>query len=165
MIDRKKTEEKVKRILKENDMFKVPVDPIALAKKFSIDVKNAVFDDSTMSGMIAKRDRKAMILVNINDSPFRKRFTIAHELGHYFLHLDNGGEFVDNITDLFRGDFEIEEGDKKEIEANYFAAALLMNEELIRLKWPQYKDIDSMANLFKVSREAMSIRLKNLRLI
>ena len=35
------------------------------------------------------------MLVNHRDPPFRKRFTIAHELGHYFLHLLGDGEYMD----------------------------------------------------------------------
>lgn len=165
MIDKKKIESKVKQILNENDAFGIPVDPIKLSKKFKIEVKNAVFSDSSLSGMVAKREGKTVILVNINDSPYRKRFTIAHELGHYFMHLEQGGEFIDNLTDLFRGDQETDVTKTVEVEANYFAAALLMNEELIRNKWAQLLDIESMAEVFKVSKEAMGIRLNSLGLI
>lgn len=79
-----------------------PVDPVQIAKREGVSVHNALFSDSDLSGLIAKRGSETSILVNKNDAPFRKRFTIAHELGHHFLHLQEDGEFVDSTVDLFR---------------------------------------------------------------
>ena len=164
MKNKKNIENEAKDLLKTNDLFNIPVNPIELAKLFNIEVKHAVFDDPSLSGMVAKRDDKTVILVNINDTPYRKRFTIAHELGHYFLHLEKEGEYIDYLLDLFRGDTTLSTK-SDEIEANQFAAALLMNEELVKGEWQKLKDIDKMAEKFKVSKEAMGYRLLYLGLI
>lgn len=100
-------------------------------------VDNANFSDNSIAGMITKRGDAVALLVNAADPPFRKRFTIAHELGHHFLHLLEDGVFVDGEADLFRGAIaEVQQGiapeRRREIQANMFAAALLMPQAAVR---------------------------------
>ena len=73
-----------------------------LANRLGMKVNNAKFSDDNVVGMIAKRGENLTLLVNQSDPPYRKRFTIAHELGHHFLHLMGDGEFIDGEADLFR---------------------------------------------------------------
>src|SRR5487761_1685002 len=89
-------------VLKKHGLFSVPVDPVTLANREGIKVHNAKFSDDALSGMIAKRGTDITVLVNQSDPPYRKRFTIAHELAHHFLHLVADGDFVDSKIDLFR---------------------------------------------------------------
>ena len=71
-----------------------------------------------------------------------KNFTIAHELGHYFLqHLDNENS---EIICLERDFQKIEhKKDEKEVEANYFAACLLMP---LNLLLPVFEDFLSIVD-------------------
>lgn len=150
----------------EHGMLCIPVDPVVIANRLGIRVSNAVFSESSLSGMIAQRgDRKSM-LVNDGDTIERKRFTIAHELGHCLLHLETEGEFVDSTMDLFRTEHGDSQGDeyRKEVEANQFAAALLMDAQLVRELWHECRDPVRMAKIFMVSESAMNIRLSSLRL-
>jgi Zn-dependent peptidase ImmA (M78 family) len=115
--------------------------------------------------MIAKRGDVSSILVKDNDALNRKRFTIAHELGHMLLHLKTDGEFIDKV-DFFRTDeVPLNGNDRQEIEANQFAAALLMDSELIKQCWCLIHSSDVMSELFKVSKESMDIRLNSLGLV
>ena len=152
--------------LKDHQIYGIPVDPVVLANKLGIKVSNALFSDSSLSGMIAKRGNSVSILVNDSDSPNRKRFTIAHELGHQLLHLHTDGEFIDSELDLYR--IEEVEGSKgkhiEEIEANKFAAALLMDANYIKQYWEKTKSVIELAEIFKVSEAAMGIRLNVLGL-
>lgn len=160
-------ERKAHQTLMEHGMYSIPVDPVVIANRLGIRVSNAVFSESSLSGMIAKRGDKKSLLVNSDDSIERKRFTIAHELGHCILHLDNEGEFVDSKEDMFRTETNSPNGRRyhKEVEANEFAAALLMDAKRVREVWNDYKDIDNIARIFMVSESAMDIRLKSLGLI
>lgn len=159
-------ENEAKRVLELHGLFSVPVDPVTLANLSGIKVHNAKFGDPNVSGAVAKRGKNIKILVNQSDAPFRKRFTIAHELGHHLLHLHGDGEFVDTEVDFFR---DIERpGDspyrRAEVQANRFAAALLMPGELVKREAVGNASLTTLARRFNVSEEAMGYRLAKLRL-
>lgn len=161
-------EEIAHKVLAEHGLLCIPVNPVVLAGKLGIKVYNAKFSDQSLSAMVAKRGNDVTILLEQGEPPYRKRFSIAHELGHHFLHLLADGEIVDKTTDFFRDSVEagqeLSEDRRKEIEANQFAAALLMPAELIREAWPSRKSVEEMAELFNVSESAMGFRLARLGL-
>lgn len=112
------------------------------------------------------------IFINSLKPKTRQHFTLAHELGHFFLHrqviLDDGGivdgdKTLDGTKILFRLD------DAKstclEVEANNFASSLIMPKELVIEAWERLKNIEDCANIFNVSLLAMTIRLTKLGLI
>lgn len=156
-------EQRAKEILRQHGLLSVPVDPVTLANREGIKVSNAIFADEGVSGMVAKRANDVAFYINQNDAPFRKRFTIAHELGHHFLHLIGDGEFVDTKVDLFR-DSESTPGKTVEVQANQFAAALLMPADLVKEAYQETRELSELARQFKVSEEAMAIRLARLGL-
>jgi Zn-dependent peptidase ImmA (M78 family) len=132
-------------------------------------VFNATFAAEGVHGLVARRGDTTTIYVNANDGPARKRFTVAHELGHFVLHLAAGeGEFIDD-EDNFRTTADPEKAwdsaRTKEWEANVFAAALLMPEAAVKLQWHQLKDIEGLASWFQVSPQAMTFRLEELGLL
>ena len=116
----------------------------------------------------SKRGDKVTLLVNGSDPPYRKRFTIAHELGHHFLHLLHDGEFVDSEADLFRQSHEdhkeITSDRRREIQANMFAAALLMPADEVVKNWQKTRSVEDLARIFNVSPSAMGFRIDQLGL-
>lgn len=169
MLTRKEIETRAQQVLQSANAAALPIDPISLANAAGIKVHTAEFSDSYLSGMISKRGPETVILVKQTDPDSRKRFTIAHELGHHFLHLTDkeDGAFVDNTINLFREQFHDHspEADRKqETEANRFAAALLMPEALMRREFAQNPDIDYLAWKFGVSEQAMGYRIAELGL-
>ncbi len=105
--------------------------------------------------------------MNEKDPPVRKKFTIAHELGHLYLHLsDEDGNYADNDVTLYRNGLGVlqESACSKEREANQFAAALLMPREKIEEEWLFSARVDDMARFFGVSSQAMRIRCHHLGL-
>ena len=165
---RSQIERRAKEILVQHGLYAVPVDPVNLASKLGITVHNAKFADNSLAGLIAKRGDHAQILVEQSDPPYRKRFSIAHELGHHFMHLPNDGQIVDKRVDMFREKQPTaaawSEQRNREIEANWFAAALLMPEELVRERWAENPSVIVLARLFNVSEEAMGYRIDALDL-
>lgn len=163
---RRDIEDLARRTIEEHHLNSIPADPVTLANKLGIRVSNAIFSDPDLSGMIARRGATTAILVNANDTPLRKRFTIAHEIGHLLLHLNTDGELVDHI-DNFRTvehapNAEWNEERKREFEANVFAAALLMDAAAVIMEWRNLQSLEDMAKTFSVSEIAMSYRLNEL---
>ncbi|MDX3973257.1 ImmA/IrrE family metallo-endopeptidase [Shinella sp.] len=121
------------------------------------------------SGYFQKSGNYYTIGVNANESPQRKRFTAAHELGHYVLHRDllQNGQHLDR---LFSGPFEATSGPNRispyhEVQANRFAADILMPAALVSQRFQRLMDVGAVAAEFGVSPSALKIRLKNLNLI
>jgi len=153
--------------LKEYGMYGVPVDPAVLANRMGINVATVIFSDNDVSGMMRKTGDTVRLYINNSDNPYRQRFTVAHELGHVVLHLNDfeEGDYPERNISMFRNNSNIDPGDRyKETEANQFAAALLMDEELVKDMWEKFKSLKSMADAFEVSKEAMAYRLGNLGL-
>ena len=145
----------------------VPVDPVAIANKAGIKVYTASNMPKELSGIIQKdkQNDNVIIIVNGNHDERRQRFTIAHELGHYFNTEDFDGQ-IDDSTDIL-----IYNSDNKsspiEVEANKFAAELLMPQAAIKymLATKDIKTLSEFADIFNVSPSAMNIRLINMGII
>ena len=155
-------ENKAREILEKSGLNQsVPLDPIEIARRYGIEVKNAIFKSENICGILYIKDKTITIYVNKNEPNNRKRFIIAHELGHYFLHHLNDSDslVVEYRTNSNNGD------PKKEKEASCFAAALLMDEILVKSLWNDLKSVQAVAEIFQVSYEAMSYRLSNLALL
>jgi len=144
----------------------VPVETVAQILDLKIRLEPF---EGNISGCTIRRGDKAVIGVNSLHHANRQRFTIAHEIGHFFLHK---GEQV--IVDRnFRINFRDERSGKaekpEEIEANCFAAELLMPLDFL-LEDLQDKVIDleddtliqELAEKYRVSPQALSYRIANL---
>jgi Zn-dependent peptidase ImmA (M78 family) len=161
-IDSRATE-----LLVKFDLFSEPVDVEMVAKKLGATI---VFDnlDDDMSGFLLREKSVVTIAVNKLHHPNRQRFTIAHECGHLYLHADQGDRlWVDKAyTSVFFRDASSSTGDKlAEIQANQFAAGLLMPEELLHAHLTdELSDVDifRLALRFQVSEQAMTLRLVSL---
>ena len=140
-----------------------PVKVGAIAKDFGIVVKVSSLGTG-ISGKIEKENDVYVIRVNRNETRERQRFTIAHEIAHFFLHRDLIDGSPDGITDnvLYRSG----NSEQVEFEANRLAAEILMPSDLVREKLDDInkRDIDEfllaeLAKQFEVSKAAMEIRL------
>lgn len=168
-MNRQEIERRAKDILRDHGLLQLPVDPLKVAHALKIRVHNAKFSEEDKSGAITKRDGNIAIYLNYDDAPARKRFTIAHEIGHLVLHMQAADDYeIVDTEDNFRSNTisndEWTNERRMEWEANAFAAALLMDEELVRNEWEQIKDIGMLAWKFQVSEGAMAIRLSSLNL-
>ncbi len=117
------------------------------------DIESVIFKNPSVSGYIDFKDKK--IYVNKDNSFQRKRFTIAHELGHLFLHLQ---KFVKNseLYSVFKRDMN--DYSLEEKEANFFAANLLVPKELLNNYLLLTNDNDDLSKIFGVSNEVIRRR-------
>lgn len=141
----------------------VPVRVEDIPQKLGLEYKE-VYLSNEISGMIECTDLRFSIRINASDPKTRKRFTLAHELGHYMLHRHLIGDGLDDdraYRSTEAGKYHNTHiGPREETEANRFAASLLMPRDLIkRHRDDLHDDTEKMADLFQVSRQSMSIRL------
>jgi Zn-dependent peptidase ImmA (M78 family) len=130
--------------------------------------------DPDVSGMVYRDGQTTYIGINNNHHPRRQRFTAAHEIAHLQLHPGRPLTVDSSIRVNFRDNVSSQATDRQEIEANAFAAALLMPRDQIidqaeKLQAAGVKTrerlVTNLAKIFDVSNEAMGHRLVNLGVI
>ncbi len=136
----------------------LPVSVTSIAAKLGV----YVLGDPTLtvSGHYTPQDERLgvpLITFKPDEPLVRRRFTVAHELGHHCL---EHGEYDRHAPPDFMSDSK----DWKEVQANGFAAELLMPEDAVRalVEVRKLTDINRLAQIFQVSRFAMAYRLENL---
>jgi Zn-dependent peptidase ImmA (M78 family) len=139
-----------------------PIEPVSIAKELGVEVLEAPLDGNTLGALFISPEEDPKIVLNQGDSFNRQRFTCAHELGHYVRRSAESNEYA--RVDLRDGRSSTGE-DPEEIYANEFAACLLMPKQEVRTFADLGLDDLEMALKFRVSREAMQFRMKNLGLV
>ena len=138
------------------DEIPVPVEDIAV-DLLGLWVEEV--DDLPVSGALIPSER--VVLLNRDEPPVRRRFTLAHEIGHWVCQCDEGRDPHQAI--MCRGvDIAEQAGRALEREANAFAATLLMPADSV-CAVPDAERADSAAT-FGVSPVAMDWRFFNLGL-
>jgi hypothetical protein len=133
----------------------VPVEPIAFGLDLIVDSKPI----DGAEGRLVRRSEKGIAVVDSDiRSIGKRRFVIAHELGHFLLHREPGG------LDLCDEDALVDwHGNRpQEEEANVFAAELLMPKDQFRDEagWREMgaDTIDALKGTFQVSFTSAAIR-------
>lgn len=130
-------------------------------------------DQGRLSGLL---DAEEMVIWvdrgEARRSPGRRRFTIAHEVGHLLLHVPVVHEgFCDRSADIQEIEedplaAELPELRQREREANVFARELLMPEFLVNEQARATGfNLPALADRFEVSVPAMRLRLRLLKLL
>ena len=147
-----------KKALEDNFIDSPPIIIHELVENYGLTVFRAAFDDKEIAGYI-DFDKK-WIVVNKEEAVARQNFSIAHELGHWIMHYDEVKADQNNIRIVYRKPMG-GETEPLEIEANAFAAYLLVPEEM--LKRHQEKSDLELAQLFNVSQSLIGFRRINSR--
>ncbi len=146
----------------------VPVEQVAACLGVRVELADLGED---CSGVLVRKRNRAVIGVNWGHHSNRRRFSIAHEIAHYLLH--KGETYIDKGYRVQFRDMESGSGtESEEMEANAFAAALLMPAHWVREAFDRQPfdlteddGLERLADKFKVSPQAMTYRLMNLQLI
>jgi len=137
--------EKIRKVLE----LGVPVDLCQVIESLGGEIWEEELDRD-ISGKINKVDEKFMITLNSLHPDNRKNFTLAHELGHLFLHMGyitdpekwaNINEYVD--SPYYRIGYS-----EEEYEANQFAGALLMPRD----EYKKFLDANGDGNRINISK-------------
>jgi Zn-dependent peptidase ImmA (M78 family) len=166
------------RTLIDFNLLEAPINLERLAEKLKLSIEPQDLDDD-VSGFLLKNEGKSIIGLNRNHPNVRKRFTMAHEIGHFKLHNLESPLFVDYF---YKGSMLRSKESNKiyrsthhsnnpimEKEANFFAANLLMPKILVKIHINELNDtlgyddkLAKLADIFQVSEQAMDYRLKSL---
>jgi Zn-dependent peptidase ImmA (M78 family) len=156
--DFERSELEAKKVRDEQCLSTPAINIIEVAETLGLKVLEIDFRDrNDISGILDYQ--KKVIYLNKSDKAFHKRFTIAHEIGHFRLH---GNEFEKNpnIGIYYRRPIG-GELDPKEKEANCFAANLLVPLSHLKKLMTIYSDYE-LAEIFAVSSQVIGYRKKYL---
>lgn len=153
-----------KNVLDESWDQRIPVNVEQICRACGVTTYKCVMPDD-LSGMIVKRasERDAKAFIDKEEPGVRRRFILAHELGH----------FIERTVIAKDDEYGFEEGRlygrgendyfPHEFFADEFAGAILMPESKVEEFRSTGKDPTTMAQLFDVPVSAMRMRLGNLR--
>lgn len=170
---RRLIEARAQKLLANLGFREIPVPVDRIARSLGARLRYSPLDEE-LSGFVFIKDDVPIIGVNSLHHPNRQRFTIAHEIGHLQLHR----EFITTTVhvdkqfaeSVMKRDTSSASGTERlEVEANQFAAALLMPgfilDELLEQSPIDIEDGSAMeiwAKDFVVSRAALQYRIRNL---
>lgn len=174
----------LRRLQKEAD-FRVaaPVEVDVIADLIGLSVLEDHRDGSSLLAWVRLENGEPRVWLNPEENSYgpRRRFTLAHEVGHYCLHMahpDGRQSFNDDAKTLNR---DLAYWDSQEFEANNFAAELLMPVSLINECGKQIVTghnlrshgeplsvdnfVSRLAAALEVPTQAMRYRLENVGLL
>lgn len=156
-------------LLARGNVIQPPVPVHKLAELAGAEIRTGKMPPE-LSGFLLRQGGRPVIGVNTGQVTQRQRFTIAHEIGHMLLHPEES--YVDRgFSVYFRDERSATAEDLAEMQANQFAADLLMPREMLEsiLKGRDFDledqdELDRVAKRFDVSTQALTFRLINLGL-
>lgn len=149
----------------------LPVDPVVLASNVGIGVYTKRFESingQRIRGAINRHEDSYKIFVEREDLINDQRFTVAHEIGHYFLkHLND----KNTLFSLYNNSNNSNNSEMEE-EADKFARCILMGKNVITNTFNMLKNlglnyadvIDELSGMFKVPEQEVRKRVDELEL-
>lgn len=159
-------QEQIERLLKEARVNEPPIPVDRIARQLGAQLHRGALPDS-LSGFFYRQDETGQPIIGVNSlhATVRQRFTIAHEIGHFQLHKQEF--YVDRIH--YRSAKSSKTHEPQEVEANQFAAELLMPAKFLKrdiaelhLPLDDEEVVADLAKRYQVSTHALVLRLVNL---
>ena len=140
----------------------IPVNIVEKIKEQNIELNELCYDlHDEVLGEIKKENGKYKINIQGYDFNYRRRFTMAHELGHYKLHkdlLDDEG-LDDGLSyeTMYRKNAKI--SSNQETQANKYAIDMLVPKELIISIVKEFNKIKEIPGIIDENGEANNLNL------
>ncbi|HAU0673188.1 ImmA/IrrE family metallo-endopeptidase [Legionella pneumophila serogroup 1] len=140
----------------KDEKLEFPIDLTLLAKRNGILLEPKPSSATGVSGMLIRCGEEFTIIyaTHINNEGYQ-RFSIAHEFGHYFLpsHPDHVFKNGNNIHESHAGFCS---NNQIELEADHFAAGLLMPKHLFTQALGRFSDgLSAIKNLAKICNTSL----------
>ena len=143
-------------VLQRYKIVAPPVDVSMIAEAEGLEVKLVETWPENVSGLLLRESR--LLGLNARHSHTRRRFSLAHELGHWFLRHDfpwhDQQISLDEPPDAANDEQKSIEG-----EADEFGGEILAPRDMLKMALKGTRDPQVLANQFAISQEAMWVRL------
>ena len=146
-----------RKILAESNVKVPPVDLLLILSTHGIGYEEVEDFPDTVDALIVEDGSKVYAAVNARQHLHRRRFSLAHELGHYFMHRDGMPEEAITIDNPPSDDMGEVTKSPAETEADLFAGELLVPLEMLKLHLQ--KGIPELSRIFLVSEQVVSIAI------
>jgi Zn-dependent peptidase ImmA (M78 family) len=166
LADAGSPEKLVTLILKAEPNLPIPVPIKDLCGQLDIGNIQPLETEGFEGGLITDPERSSgVILVNEASHPYRRRFTVGHELAHFLIptHMpDKPGRFLCSREDMMRlSAKETDRRSRMEVEANRFSSLMLIPPPALRIalrncREPDLQHIAQLSRDFEVSKQAMA---------
>ncbi|MCL2722484.1 MAG: XRE family transcriptional regulator [Treponema sp.] len=155
-LEQKLIKNHAEKIVYKHGFTEFPIDPIKIAKNENIEVKPKDDCFEGISGSLLKvGDQFGIMYSTFYSNKGFENFSIAHELGHYFL--DGHSEFLFNSTNIHQSNANFFSSDQHEREADIFAASLLMPEDMFKENlWKFEKGLDGIIDIAKLCNTSLT---------
>jgi len=150
-----------KKVIKDYKLAEVPTDLKTIFQ--SLGLRYIELDDpKDIDGAILEIENKPSIAVLNRAKPIqRQRFTLAHELGHIFLKHKQRDNYDPEAEREIDEEWASRKKPPTEVEADVFASELLIPFDQIKKFEKDMDDIEKMAGIFQVSKQAMTLAIMN----
>lgn len=145
----------VKKVLAESKIKEPPVDLQQIIRSHGLGYEEVEDFPDSVDALTVQDGKQVYIAVNARHHIHRRRFSAAHELGHWFLHREEMHEDSITIDNPPSEGSEIGTKAPAESEADLFAGELLVPLEMLRVH--HQKTIPELSKIFVVSEQVVSI--------
>lgn len=171
----KAIEKRAERLLASVEQSTPPVRLQPIVEKLDLELIRVNDWSDSIAAAIIRGDpgTRPVLGVNANHPIVRQRFSVAHEIGHVQLHkrVTSRDMILDESLDVMFRQTESPSNSvakRREVEANVFAASLLMPRAWLRRDYDELHPVEfvasALARRYRVSESAMTYRLANLNL-
>jgi Zn-dependent peptidase ImmA (M78 family) len=151
---------RARKLLKDAGQNTIPVNLKAICMYLGFQYVEVEHFQDSLSALCVEQAGMKYAAVNKRHSLHRKRFSLAHELGHWVLGHTREYSLEGITIDSPPDPSEVNTKNKiEETEANEFAGELLVPHMQLKKNLDRIVDINRLSSLFEVSPEVMTIRI------
>lgn len=149
-------------LLKQCNISEPPIDLRVVAEKLGLGYEEVDYFPDDVEALIVAMDDRTVAVVNKNFPKNKRRFTLAHELCHHYLHKDRSVlEETTTIDSPSTSGHDPSAKDPFEVEAEIFAGELLIPLTILKKHYKPGFTANDIARIFEVSEAAASVALMN----
>ena len=151
--------ESARKLIKNTGQSTIPIDLQKICEELGFQYVEIATFPPGLSALCVEQEGVKYAVVNKGHHSPRKRFSLAHELGHWIFGHTRSFPQSEVTIDHPPNPEDVKRNNKEEeAEANEFAGELLVPLSLLKESLKKTQDIAQLASMYDVSKEVMTIR-------